>query len=715
MFESLKLKNFKRHADVDLTFSDGLQLIVGKNFTGKSSLLHGILYAWWGPQAVPGGKSVITRKGADSPVSVEHGFKINGDNYLIARSDKKVSVSKNGEVQAKSASAVNAYLENLIGMNRERFLQLRYAEQKNTEALLTLGTTKLHSIVEEVSGASLVSEVITSASAALSQVKGGLISMPEVDVQQAIDREKELKSALNLLASTIKLEQTALTEMEEELSTATQAHEKAAEFNRAEQARQKELQEVEVELRTCENEIAHSQQVIDAAGNADEVLQQIKTELDASRETLIQAEAYARQLASAKRAVDVLTTRASQSRKLFEESEQSLQALPPTESLDPLQSAMTDTAAAFSQTKSDRAKILTALKEGVCPECLRPFEGYDQEALEQDRVRLEEELKRTQAEAQAAKANFTAVKAANIEVEKLQQQRDSHRQTWEQQTADLELAKQELDSIGFQDLTVEGAELAVTAIQGKYDDTLATVNEVKAARRALDNALHSEALIKETLEKLGGQAKELVDLKPLLMVQQAANKRFHDAKSLLAYHEGSYKGQYGEWQAATTALEKARQAHEAHAQLAARKLNLEQFLKFLRTNRDRFLASVWEGILNYASLFTTTCTDGVIQRVQRDDSGVFSFTERDVDQPIEAASGAQRSIMGLGVQLALSHLLPCPLSTLLLDEPTADLDAEHSLAMTSLLASESGQVIMISHRDMDSAVAGDVLNTAELA
>jgi ATPase subunit of ABC transporter with duplicated ATPase domains len=60
-------------------------------------------------------------------------------------------------------------------------------------------------------------------------------------------------------------------------------------------------------------------------------------------------------------------------------------------------------------------------------------------------------------------------------------------------------------------------------------------------------------------------------------------------------------------------------------------------------------------------------------------------------------------------------MLPSPLSSLLLDEPTADLDPERSLAMASLLSAESGQVLMVSHRSFDSAVAAEVFDMGEAA
>ena len=81
------------------------------------------------------------------------------------------------------------------------------------------------------------------------------------------------------------------------------------------------------------------------------------------------------------------------------------------------------------------------------------------------------------------------------------------------------------------------------------------------------------------------------------------------------------------------------------------------------------------------------------------------FTEDGYTDEVITASGSQRSIMALGVQLALDTLLPNTLGALLLDEATADMDEAHATALTQALANSNRQVVMISHRAMDATIA----------
>jgi len=71
---------------------------------------------------------------------------------------------------------------------------------------------------------------------------------------------------------------------------------------------------------------------------------------------------------------------------------------------------------------------------------------------------------------------------------------------------------------------------------------------------------------------------------------------------------------------------------------------------------------------------------------------------------LEEGSGAQLAIIGVAVQMALAEAAQCPLDILLMDEPTADMDAEHALAFSTLLAGSGKQTVIVTHREMDSAV-----------
>ena len=170
-----------------------------------------------------------------------------------------------------------------------------------------------------------------------------------------------------------------------------------------------------------------------------------------------------------------------------------------------------------------------------------------------------------------------------------------------------------------------------------------------------------------------------------------------------------YTRMTGELGAMQTSLNAALETSVRRAALEGRLGTAKALSKYLRGNRDRFMGKVWGGIMGQASSFSSACTGGDISQVGRDDKGKFTFTEGGHELPVAAASGAQRSVMGLGVQLAMASLLPSPLSTIMLDEPGSDMDPERSLSLTTLLAADHNQILMVSHRELDGAVASNTI------
>ena len=126
--------------------------------------------------------------------------------------------------------------------------------------------------------------------------------------------------------------------------------------------------------------------------------------------------------------------------------------------------------------------------------------------------------------------------------------------------------------------------------------------------------------------------------------------------------------------------------------------------------RDRVIAPArGDGFGGGGVIHRRDVRGGAVTAVGRDNKGKFTFTEGGEELPVAAASGAQQSLMGLGVQLAMASMLPSPLATILLDEPGSDMDQEHSLTLATLLAADHNQLLMVSHRELDGAVANNTI------
>ena len=84
---SLRLQNFRQHADSRIEFDDGLTGIIGPNGSGKTTILEGIAWALYGNAAARGTRDSIrfSRAAPRSSVRVELEFDLAGHRYRIAR------------------------------------------------------------------------------------------------------------------------------------------------------------------------------------------------------------------------------------------------------------------------------------------------------------------------------------------------------------------------------------------------------------------------------------------------------------------------------------------------------------------------------------------------------------------------------------------------------------------------------------------------------
>ena len=84
---SLRLLNFRQHADTQLTFTSGLTGIIGPNGAGKSTILEAIAWAIYGKPAARGTRESIrfNRAGPRDPVRVDLDFELRSHRYRVSR------------------------------------------------------------------------------------------------------------------------------------------------------------------------------------------------------------------------------------------------------------------------------------------------------------------------------------------------------------------------------------------------------------------------------------------------------------------------------------------------------------------------------------------------------------------------------------------------------------------------------------------------------
>jgi exonuclease SbcC len=153
---TLRLRNFRQHADTRVAFRGGLTGIIGPNGAGKSTILEAIAWAIYGSAAARGTNDTIkfARAGARTRVEVELEFGLGGHEYRVLRTLTHAEVFLDGGQSpvAATVGGVTSYLQARVGMTREEFFNTYFTGQKELQFLAAMGPTERGRFLSQVLG-----------------------------------------------------------------------------------------------------------------------------------------------------------------------------------------------------------------------------------------------------------------------------------------------------------------------------------------------------------------------------------------------------------------------------------------------------------------------------------------------------------------------------------------------------------------------------------
>ena len=153
---SLRLVNFRQHADSQLTFGEGLTGIIGPNGAGKTTILEGIAWALYGQAAARGTRDSIrhARAGARAAVKVELEFDLAGHRYRVERGLTNAALYLDGAAApiAASITGVGELLQRRLGMSRAEFFNTYFTGQKELNVMAAMGPSERAQFLSRVLG-----------------------------------------------------------------------------------------------------------------------------------------------------------------------------------------------------------------------------------------------------------------------------------------------------------------------------------------------------------------------------------------------------------------------------------------------------------------------------------------------------------------------------------------------------------------------------------
>ncbi len=150
MITQIKLRNWKSHLDSDLSFSRGVNALIGIMGSGKSSIVQGICFALYG--TFPGLQSrrleiddlIMKKPQEKNHASVELKFVIDGKEYFIRRLIKtgkgtsEAEIREDGKLLDVNPQGVTRQVERILQMDYDLFSKAVYSEQDGLDYFLRI-------------------------------------------------------------------------------------------------------------------------------------------------------------------------------------------------------------------------------------------------------------------------------------------------------------------------------------------------------------------------------------------------------------------------------------------------------------------------------------------------------------------------------------------------------------------------------------------------
>lgn len=153
---TLRLQNFRQHADTLIEFENGLTGIIGPNGAGKSTILEGIAWALYGNTVARGTRESIKYHGAAprSPVRAELDFELGPHRYRVVRglTSAELFVDAAPAPIANSIGAVGQIIEQRLGMTSREFFTTYFTGQKDLAAMAAMGAADRGRFLSRVLG-----------------------------------------------------------------------------------------------------------------------------------------------------------------------------------------------------------------------------------------------------------------------------------------------------------------------------------------------------------------------------------------------------------------------------------------------------------------------------------------------------------------------------------------------------------------------------------
>lgn len=761
LLERLELKNFEGYKQAEIDFAKGLNVITGRNSTGKTTILEALLFALYGGGPGIEKKLLVSKlQGSSGLMSVKLTANMQGRRIEIFREGRligkeseskrfrteKVSLKADGkEVPIHSEEELNRKVSELASMGVKMFTALAYARQgelieilepKKEDMDLILGISLMKELVEQ----------LDSAKKSLEKYEGKdaktLVEFYTQQLPKTSNQISQLTAQINRLENeTQVLENTVSKAKSEELKELMQLIE-----HRNETAQQ--IHTVETALTTilAERGVKNAEELEKLAEGAKRKETDVNSEIQQLTEEesrlngafneisqkISKIEAFLKNtgVSSVGELEQNITTMEMEYSKIKDEL---LTEEPKFAKVETRRNTLTAKLTTLSEEIKSHKELL---EKGVanCPTCGQEVKPEVIEHIIDDKKteidKLNKELTEVENEYQTLKGKVEELKSRStqlsIQMAQLQQTHDELTKILAGKTVE-EIEKEKSEAIENLDeirKTIRERQGDLTKIQNERGLLEKAVERVRSFEREKKNL---EKEFSDCLEKIRKNLDALsfpfqpedTDLKAKIAEQlplslEELSKKEEDLQRK--------KQQLSELKSNLEALQKEEREMKEKMSLLQKRLEkaktceqlLERIKGGIEGQRERRLKRIADEALR---VYETLTDQRVYKayRIREDDYTVEVFPNRlEGYIPAKRTGGGHQTLIALAVRIALLHVLN-KRSLIILDEPTYGVDSENLPQLMSYFseaAKKLEQTILVTHHGLGEEEAANIIKVS---
>ncbi len=234
LITKIKLRNWRSHEDTELEFDRGINVIMGRMGSGKSSITDAICFALFATFPTLQKKSiklddVIMRYPKEKKnASVELWFEIDGKKYYVKRIVEKKKGTTTSEirenerlVEGPKSNAVTKLIEKILGIDYELFTRAVYSEQNNIDYFLSLRPSDRKKKIDELLMIDKFEELRSSAVSVINKtrerMKNRLADIENINEKKLSGNKLDIEKEIKLLKNEIKKNETEEQEVQKSI------------------------------------------------------------------------------------------------------------------------------------------------------------------------------------------------------------------------------------------------------------------------------------------------------------------------------------------------------------------------------------------------------------------------------------------------------------------------------------------------------------------